>query len=55
MKKELNDKKLYMEPQIMVITLDCQCILAGSGGGNQPEDDPNDDGLGDEYYHYKLN
>lgn len=60
MKKELNEKKLYMEPQIMVITLNCQYILAGSNdgdgndGGNNGNDGDDDNGLGDSYWHEGL-
>lgn len=48
MKKETNDKKLYIEPEIKLIALDSQSILAGSN-------EPNDNGEGDDYYHGRLN
>lgn len=36
MKIELNDKKLYMEPKIKVITVDCHDIIATSGDDEEP-------------------
>lgn len=45
MKIEQNEKKLYMEPKIKVITVDCHDIIATSPG----------DGEGDDYYHDRLN
>lgn len=45
MKMELNEKKLYKEPKIEVITVDCHDIIATSPG----------DGEGDDFYHDRLN
>lgn len=60
MKKELNEKKLYLEPLMEVILLDSASILAGSNdgdgndGGNNGNDGDDDNGLGDDYWHEGL-
>ncbi|MCQ2244858.1 MAG: hypothetical protein MJZ32_11460 [Bacteroidaceae bacterium] len=56
MKKELNEKKFYLEPLMKVILLDSASILAGSndGDGNNGNDGDDDNGLGDGYWHEGL-
>lgn len=56
MKKELNEKKLYLEPLMKVILLDSASILAGSndGDGNDGNDGDDDNGLGDDFWHEGL-
>lgn len=55
MKKELNNKKLYVQPKINVIPLDCEsiCITCSIPGGSSSEDP--DNGEGEEYFHGRLN